>query len=131
MTKERQRIYDKYSGKCYLCGEKLQTKWHVDHLKPVRRCESGVMVHPENDTFENKMPACASCNINKHSMSLEHFREQIKGFMNHLNNHSTQYKLAKRYGLIQEVEKPVVFYFEQFQQPKIEIDKELNVKIFG
>lgn len=60
------------------------------------------------------MPACASCNINKHSMSVEEFRKLVGGFITSLNRDSTQYKIAKRYGFIVEIEKPVVFYFETF-----------------
>lgn len=69
-------------------------------------------MHPERLHIDNQMPACASCNINKHSMSLEEFRSMIAGFINSLNLRIIQYKIAKRYGLIAEVEKPVVFYFE-------------------
>jgi hypothetical protein len=68
--------------------------------------------YPERFAIENQNPSCASCNINKHSMSLEQFRELISGFMKHLNEISTQYKIAKRYGLVIEDVKPVVFYFE-------------------
>jgi len=68
--------------------------------------------HPERLHIDNQMPSCASCNINKHSGSLEEFRSLIAGFMKHLNEVSTQYKIAKRYGLVQETVKPVVFYFE-------------------
>lgn len=68
---------------------------------------------PNRDCFENCMPACASCNINKHQMSLEDFRNLISGFMKHLNERNTQYKIAKRYGLVQEVDKEIKFYFEK------------------
>lgn len=70
--------------------------------------------HPERNTIENRNPPCASCNINKHSGSLEEFRELIQGFKKHLNEINTQYKISKRYGLVIEVDKPVVFYFETF-----------------
>ena len=73
-------------------------------------------MHPERLHIDNQMPACASCNINKHSMSLEEFRAMITGFINSLNQYNTQYKIAKRYGLIQETIKPVVFYFETLIQ---------------
>ena len=46
-------------------------------------------------------------------MSLEEFRNLITGFMKHLNEVNTQYKIAKRYGLVNETLKPIVFYFEQ------------------
>ena len=68
--------------------------------------------HPERFHVDNQNPACASCNINKHSMSLEEFRNLISGFMKHLNEINTQYKIAKRYGLVIEDIKPVVFHFE-------------------
>lgn len=74
---------------------------------------------PQNDVIENKIPACASCNINKHGYSLEQFRELILGFMKHLNEINTQYKIAKRYGLIRETNIEVKFYFEKIEQQKV------------
>ncbi len=69
--------------------------------------------HPERLHIDNQMPACPSCNINKHSMSLDGFRELIENFTRTLNENSVQYKIAKRYGLIKETKnKKVVFYFE-------------------
>lgn len=71
--------------------------------------------YPERLVIDNQMPACASCNINKHSLNLEEFRSLIQGFMKHLNELNTQYKIAKRYGLVKEDIKPIIFYFEQFK----------------
>lgn len=116
MNKKELRIavFNKYGGRCAYCGCELQDKWHRDHLIPIRRDYKGSNCkHPEHDTFENSMPACASCNINKHSMSLEEFRRLITGFSKHLNDVSTQFKISLRYGLVANIERPVVFYFEQ------------------
>ncbi len=71
--------------------------------------------YPERLHVDNQNPSCASCNINKHGGSIEEFRQLIQGFMKHLNELNTQYKIAKRYGLIEEKIKPVVFYFETFK----------------
>lgn len=130
---DRLIIFNKYGGRCAYCGCDLEPGWHVDELLPVRRSwqyvkdEAGnrvwnrhkndfekvrTMEHPERLCLENQMPACASCNINKHSDSLEDFRKLIAGFTKHLNGVNTQYKIAKRYGLVHETIKPVVFYFE-------------------
>lgn len=132
---DREIVFNKFGGKCAYCGEVLQKGWHVDEIEPVRRTweyvldENGKRVrkggseygefltrtkvlHPERFNLDNQYPACASCNINKHSGSLEEFRELIQGFMKHLNEINTQYKIAKRYGLVKEEIKPVVFYFE-------------------
>jgi len=131
-AKTRLLIFNKYNGRCAYCGELLQKGWHVDELLPVKRGwkwkrdENNLIFYDENDNkikehymefperlnFANQMPSCPSCNINKHSMSLEGFRNLISGFINSLNRDSTQYKIAKRYGLIQETTKPIVFYFE-------------------
>ncbi len=127
--KQREIIFNKYDGKCAYCGIKLQKGWHVDELKPIRRnfrwdenkaryVSDGTCLNPENLNIDNQMPSCPSCNINKHSMSLEDFRKLIEGFMDHLNNINTQYKIAKRYGLVKENIKPVIFYFEYNHQTK-------------
>lgn len=120
---DREIIFNKYQGHCAYCGCELEKGWHVDELIPVKRnytynrskskfVTDGTCEHPENFNIDNQMPACASCNINKHSMSLEEFRNLIQGFMKHLNEVSTQYKIAKRYGLVIEDIKPITFYFE-------------------
>lgn len=126
--KNREIIFNKYNGKCAYCGEELKKGWHVDELLPVKRgwrykkdgagfqrgnAKEYYMEHPERMNINNQMPSCPSCNINKHSMTLEDFRSLIQNFINSLNNNSVQYKIAKRYGLIKEIEKPVIFYFEK------------------
>ena len=135
MTK-RDIIYNKFNGHCAYCGCELHKGWHVDEMIPVQRGKEyikdkrgnriwddkrrewktkSIVLHPENFNIDNQMPACASCNINKHSLSIEDFRLLIQGFMKHLNERNTQYKIAKRYGLVQEDIKPVIFYFENLK----------------
>jgi 5-methylcytosine-specific restriction endonuclease McrA len=123
---DRQKVFDKYGGRCAYCGCELLKGWHVDEQEPVRRnwkTEYDPIkqkyvrriigaVNPENFNIDNQFPACASCNINKHSDTLEQFRKNIAAYMKHLNEVSTQYKLAKRYGLVQETGIEVKFYFE-------------------
>ena len=111
--KERELIFEKYNGKCAYCGCELKKGWHVDHLEPiVRNWRNGTCEKPENENLENYNPSCASCNIQKNSYTLEQFRENIKQFVNSLNQYSTQYKFAKKYGLVKEIEIEVKFYFE-------------------
>jgi hypothetical protein len=38
--------------------------------------------------------------------------------MKHLNEVSTQYKIAKRYGLVVETIKPIKFYFEEYSEDR-------------
>lgn len=145
MTKKEQRlfIYNKFGGRCAYCGEELNGKFHVDEIEPCRRKQKWVRPmwtngppesedsetqlvpgrwvddgyeHPDRLNVDNQYPACPSCNINKHSGSVEDFRALITGFKKHLNEVSTQYKIYKRYGMVQEVDKPVVFYFETYNK---------------
>ncbi len=125
-TDIRKLIYNKYNGKCAYCGCELKKGWHTDHIEPIVRDSkwnkdkgryetTGSCRKPENETLENYNPACASCNIQKNSFTLEEFRRNIKRFVNSLNEYSTQYKFAKRYNLIQETNNEVIFYFETFK----------------
>ena len=126
MTKRqklRERIFKKYGGRCAYCGELLQKGWHVDELKPIIRdlkwgkngqlTTGSTCKHPENLNEDNQMPSCPSCNINKHSMSLEDFRNAIKQYVESLKKYSVQYKMASKYGLVKETGKEIVFYFER------------------
>lgn len=108
---ERELVFNKYNGKCAYCGCELPKGWHVDHIKPIVRNSIGCE-KPENHNLENMNPSCASCNIQKNSYSLEQFRANIQYFVDSLNKNSTQYKFAKRYGLVVETGTKVKFYFE-------------------
>lgn len=116
-NKIRENIYNQYNGHCAYCGCELKKGWHIDHLKPIKRnninCDN-----PENDNIDNLMPSCAKCNINKHQMTLEQFRSSIKKFIESLNKYSVQYQMAKKYGLIEEKNIEVKFYFEKFIEEK-------------
>jgi hypothetical protein len=98
VTKEHRSIFD--------IDKKDEYEWKD------RRYVSDGCVYPERFNLANQMPSCASCNINKHSGTLEEFREAIMGYMKHLNGINTQYKIAKRYGLVVETNIEVKFYFE-------------------
>jgi hypothetical protein len=134
---DRNLIYQKFDGRCAYCGCELPKNWHVDEIEPVQRgwrykpdpenklgyylqdefgrpIKETYMLHPERLNINNQFPACPSCNINKHSGSVESFRALIQGFINSLNSYSVQYRLAKKYGLIEETEKKVTFYFETY-----------------
>ncbi len=114
LTKQqREALRLKYSGRCAYCGCELGQRWAADHSEPlVRDWVNGGCQYPERDCFENLTPACMSCNTIKGSSSVESFRRTIANFIRSLNRDSTQYKFAKRYGLIQEKEVDVRFYFE-------------------
>ena len=121
--KTRDLVKSKYNNKCAYCGCELVKGWHADHIEPIVRDskwnrekgrfeQAGTCRKPENETLENYNPSCASCNIQKNSFTVEQFRSNIKQFVNSLNQYNTQYKFAKRYGLVTETDIEVKFYFE-------------------
>lgn len=113
MTK-RDKVYNKFNGKCAYCGCELKKGWHIDHLLPVvRDLVTGKFEFHERNNFDNLMPSCPSCNNYKHSYSIEEFRRLIGNLKTQLEL-STQYKIAKRYGLISENDIDIIFYFENF-----------------
>jgi 5-methylcytosine-specific restriction endonuclease McrA len=120
---DRELIFNKYDGKCAYCGCELTKGWHADHIEPIIRDfiynknkkqfeTNGIFRKPENENLQNYNPSCPSCNIQKNSYTLEQFRENIKQFVKSLNQYSTQYKFAKKYGLVAENDIEVKFHFE-------------------
>lgn len=74
------------------------------------------ITYPERDHIDNLLAACQSCNINKGNGDVEGFRFSISNGVQSLNKSHAQYRMGKRFGLIEETAKPVVFYFETFTQ---------------
>lgn len=126
MNKARQKIWDKSGGLCWYCGIELPEKgWHADHYEPIRRnWWTDTCLNPKNENEENKVPSCASCNITKHSMSLEQFRQSIQQFVNSLNLYHNQYKIAKKFGLVVETDLKVEFWFEKNIEPTAQAQAE-------
>ena len=130
--KQRAELKQKFGGHCAYCGIELGDKYHADHILPVRRDfrwvkneetgnhvakANGVLLNPENDCFDNLNPSCVACNINKGCADLESWRKLLENYVNGLNEHGQYsiYRHAKRFGLIVETHKPVVFFFERFK----------------
>lgn len=120
MTK-RERIAAKFGGRCAYCGEPLTTGWCADHVEPVgrvpaeHRAKHGKLEHPERDTEDNLFPACRVCNYAKNTMTIEGLRAQISEQVSRARRGSWNFRMAEKFGLVQVVEKPVVFWFEQFK----------------
>lgn len=112
MATKRQKIWNKSQGKCWYCGCDLPKRWHIDHFLPIGRNPDKTLTNPENEHFDNLVPACPPCNIMKSSMDIEKFRWLISNFVTRLNRDISIYRHAKRYGLIKETGKEVVFWFE-------------------
>jgi 5-methylcytosine-specific restriction endonuclease McrA len=122
---QRAALREKFGGRCAYCGEPLGERWHADHIISVQRKQeyvrgkgfvsTGEMYRPENDHVGNLAPACAPCNIDKHSMSLEHWREKLARTLEVLQRNHPTYRHALRFGMLEEKPAPIVFYFERAQ----------------
>lgn len=130
---QREHVRLMFDGRCAYCGELLPERWHADHMEPVVRAPltkrgadgryklvSGDPHFPERDTMENYMPSCPPCNISKNSMALEVWRGWLAGHVNSLNSYHPIYRLAKKYGLVQETGASVQFYFERIDRANAE-----------
>ena len=112
----RERVFQKYGGHCAYCGIILTLhEMQVDHFIP-KDMESLVVAGNFDgidsiDDFKNLMPSCRMCNHYKRAHSLDVFRRYIEEIPRKCRNDYI-YKIGVRYGLIEEHERPVKFYFE-------------------
>lgn len=104
------------------CGKSLTYKeFQVDHLIPVQRERFGKYTEEQLERFENYMPACRVCNGYKRAHSLETFRRYIEEIPSKLERDNYIYRIGKKYGLIEEQPKKIVFYFEQVEADREQI----------
>lgn len=103
---ERLLIYDKCNRRCAYCGCDIEYKdMQVDHVKPLR--VGGA------DELSNMLPACRSCNHYKATLGVEDFKKYIEGIPKRLNRDSIPYAVGKRFGIVEENHKLIVFWFEE------------------
>jgi 5-methylcytosine-specific restriction endonuclease McrA len=123
---QREVIKNKYGGRCAYCGCELPERWHVDHMEPVERklkydankgyVATGELRRPENDNFDNLMPACPPCNIDKHALPLYIWRRYIQDSAITLTRDNSTYRRAKRFGIVTETGNIIKFFFEEYGQ---------------
>lgn len=140
ITKEqREELRMKFGGRCAYCGCELAVKgWHADHVEAVFRVleqdmkakekglfklkATGEVFNKSADCLDNLNPACAPCNLLKTTYSLEMFRKQIALQVERGRKSSVNFRTAERFGLIELVEKPIVFWFERYRQQGVSED---------
>lgn len=126
---QRAALRLKFGGRCAYCGVELPVSgWHADHVEPVGRKmkwtqnggykATGDVYCPERDTEDNLYPACAACNIDKGSYSLEGWRKELERITGILHRGYPTYRHAVRFGQVIEQPGPIVFWFEQWEQER-------------
>lgn len=108
----RNYLYEKYNGRCALCGAVLEIGWHVttkngNWLLPVHIEGKGPFIN-----IRNLLPACIPCGSAKGDLSVEQFRKKMEMALWFIEQ-NIQFKQALRFGLIQLTNTSVVFYFEK------------------
>ncbi len=110
-------VFNKCNGCCGYCGSVLEfDNFQIDHVEPKRRYpirEWNKHLTKGTDEQGNLLPSCQSCNASKSDLTLEDFRLRVTDRIKRLNDYSTEYQIAKRFGLITENIFPIVFYFEK------------------
>ena len=125
---QRESLRLMFGGLCAYCGQPLDERWHADHVEPVERklavregriIATGELWKPERDTMANLRPACAPCNIDKHTMSVEQWRRKLQDACNVLMRNQPTYRHARRFGLVTETGVQVQFHFERVEAAAI------------
>jgi 5-methylcytosine-specific restriction endonuclease McrA len=115
----KNRLLIKTNYRCAYCGCELDyNNSQIDHVIPKRRGSDHIYHSNFNkpkgsDEEYNLMACCGSCNSSKSDLDLEDFRERVLDRVTRLNDYSTEYNIAKRFGLVKEIDIPVIFYFEK------------------
>jgi 5-methylcytosine-specific restriction endonuclease McrA len=122
---QRIDVYSKFNGRCAYCGIEIPLKdMQIDHIisqdnfvKKIKN-KSKIPVFLRHLTeldmnhIDNLNPSCRVCNKWKNYFDLEVFRIELSEQVKRLNDYSSNYRIAKRYGQITETTKPICFYFE-------------------
>ncbi len=117
---QRLNVYNLFGGRCAYCGKPIAYEdMQVDHVVPLHNGGA--------DNESNYFPACRMCNFYKSTFTLEKFREQLGLLKGRLEKDFT-YRLALKYGLIRECNRPVRFFFERRRDEDEEAERTLRLK---
>jgi len=133
--KTRIEVYNKCNGHCAYCGEEIELgKMQVDHIIPQRNFINSIqnmklgniemrfikvpdflrhLNEEDCNHIDNLLPTCGSCNNRKNTLTIEQFRSEISEQLSRLKKNNANYRLAKRFNLVEERTMPIVFYFEK------------------
>ncbi len=70
---DRHAVYGKFNSRCAYCGNGLEFKdMQVDHFVPKTKFEKDGA-----DDFDNLMPSCKECNMDKGNLLIDEWRERL------------------------------------------------------
>jgi 5-methylcytosine-specific restriction endonuclease McrA len=122
MKIDRNRVYKKCNGHCAYCGERINIKnMQIDHVIPKHYFKWHIknkfkvpdflncLTEFDVNHIDNLMPSCRSCNNYKSTFGLELFRSELGKLTERLNKTSSIYRIAKRFGNVEETENQLYF----------------------
>lgn len=122
LTKEM--LFAKYDGRCAFCGHELGDIWCIWNIDtPVSYVDKQGNFVMGREDYENKMPACKSCDGTRASekwkghVSIEAFRRRLWNDYKFIQG-NVYYKKMLRYELIYETGSNITFYFETYHKGK-------------
>lgn len=130
--KLKDEVYEKCNGRCAYCGDPININvMQTDHIVPQRNWKwifqnkhitasyhkhvpefLRHLTETDLNHIDNLNPACRVCNKWKSAHYLELFRSELQDQLSRLNARSANFRIAKRFGQIEETPKPIIFYFE-------------------
>ena len=78
MTK-REKVYQKFGGKCAYSGTQLESDWQIDHMES-KKINSYLYSELDVNRIENLLPCQKIINHYKRAFDLEMFRTYMKTF---------------------------------------------------
>lgn len=111
---DRQKVYDRFGGKCSYCGCTLNSikDMQVDHQMPKSMPFNDMAKYKMLHAMDNLYPSCRTCNHYKRSDNLEQFRYKMITLHERVCSHYIG-KVALKYGIVQLNKFDGVFYFEK------------------
>ena len=108
----KEKVFNKYKGKCAYCGTDLVAGWQIDHINP--KVDGG------DNEFKNLNPSCRACNNYKSGNKIEIFRIYAKKMFNekihYLFRSLSKMQVAMNMGVITHKEWDGIFYFERVKK---------------
>jgi 5-methylcytosine-specific restriction endonuclease McrA len=106
---EREIVWNKYNKHCAYCGCSIEYRQlEVDHLIPRHR--------GGEDSHENYMPSCKSCNTTRDSYLIEEFRQRLIDDVVRLRRDSSKFRILEKFGVVGQKLHKVEFYFEKAER---------------
>lgn len=69
LSSRRSKIYKMANGRCFYCGLRLGSEWHIEHMIPLSR--------GGDSSTDNLCPSCKNCNMKKSDSTSEEFRRLL------------------------------------------------------